>query len=63
MKNELEDAGVNRSVFKAHSGLSASSSKEKDIGVSLNEILKRDAGKLSIQLELITLETSSRKIT
>ena len=41
IKNELTDTGVDTSVFKAHSCRSASSSKAKDIDVSLNEILKR----------------------
>ena len=40
IKSELTDAGVDTSVFRAHSCRSASSSKVKDIGVSLNEILK-----------------------
>ena len=45
IKSELTDAGVDTSVFKAHSCRSASSSKVKDIGVSLNEILKRGCWK------------------
>ena len=40
IKSELTDAGVDISVFKAHSCRSASSSKAKDNAVSLNEILK-----------------------
>ena len=45
IKSELTDAGVDTSVFKAHSCRSASSSKAKDIGVPLNEILKRGCWK------------------
>ena len=45
IKNEQADAGVNTSVFKAHSCLSASSSKAGNIGVSLNETLKWECWK------------------
>ena len=45
IKSELTDAGVDTSVSKAHSCLSAYSSKAQDIGVSLNEILKRGCWK------------------
>ena len=40
IKSEFTDVGVDTSIFKAHSCRSAFSSKAKDIGVSLNEILK-----------------------
>ena len=40
IKSQLIDAGVDTFVFKACSCRLASSSKAKDIGVSLNEILK-----------------------
>ena len=40
IKSELTGARVDTSVFKAHSCCPASSSKAKDIGVSLDETLK-----------------------
>ena len=45
IKSELANDGVDISVLKAHSCLSASSSKAKYTGVSLNEILKRGCWK------------------
>ena len=45
IKSELADAWVDTSVFKAHKCCSASSSKVRDIGVSLNEILKQKCWK------------------
>ena len=45
IKSELTDAGVDTSVFKAHSCRYASSSKTKDISASLNKILKQGCWK------------------
>ena len=45
IKSELADAGVDISVSEFMVCLSASSSKSKDIGVSLNEIPKRGCWK------------------
>ena len=45
IKIQLPDAEVDTSVFKDHSCCSASPSKAKDIGVLLNEILKRGCWK------------------
>ena len=38
IKDELSKAGVDTSVFKAHSCRSASSSKARDAGISVSEI-------------------------
>ena len=40
IKTELVNAGIDISVFKAHSCRSASSSKAKNIGIPFSEILK-----------------------
>ena len=45
INSKLADDGVDTSVFRARSCRSASSSKAKDIGISLNEILKRGCWK------------------
>ena len=45
IKSKLTNVGVGTSVFNAHSCCSASSSKAKDSGVSLNEILKQGCQK------------------
>ena len=45
IKSELTDTGVDTFVFKAHCCRSASSSKAKVIGVSLNEMRKRGCWK------------------
>ena len=41
IKDELSKAGVDNSVFKAHSCRSASSSKARDADISVSEILKK----------------------
>ena len=41
IKGELSKAGVDTSVFKAHSYKSASSSKARDTGISVSEILTK----------------------
>ena len=41
IKQELSDAGIDTSTYKAHSCRSASSSKAKEIGIPYTEILKR----------------------
>ena len=48
IKDELLKAGVGTSVFEAHSCRSASSSKARDAGISVSEILKREVGKVYI---------------
>ena len=45
IKDELSKAGVDTSVFKAHSCRSASSSKARDAGISVSEILKKGGWK------------------
>ena len=45
IKDELSKAGVDTSVFKAHSCRSASSSKARDAGISVSEILKKEGWK------------------
>ena len=45
IKDELSKAGVETSVLKAHSCRSASSSKAKDAGISVSEILKKGGWK------------------
>ena len=47
IKDELSKAGVDTSVFKAHSCRSASSSKARDAGIFVPEILKK-VGKVYI---------------
>ena len=47
IKDEFSKAGVNTSVFKVHSCRSASSSKARDAGISVPEILKK-VGKVYI---------------
>ena len=44
-KDELSKAGVDTSVFKAHNCRSASSSKARDGGISVSEILKKGGWK------------------
>ena len=45
IKDELSKVGVDTSVFKAHSCRSASSSKARDAGISVSEILKKEGWK------------------
>ena len=45
IKDELSKAGVDTSVFKAHSSRSASSSKTREAGISVSEILKKGGWK------------------
>ena len=45
IKDELSKAGVDTSVFKAHSCRSALSSKTRDAGISVSEILKKEGWK------------------
>ena len=47
IKDELSEARVDNSVFKAHSYRSASSNKARDAGISVSEILKK-VGKVYI---------------
>ena len=45
IKDELSNAGVDTSVFKAHSWRSASSSKAGDAGISVSKILEKGGWK------------------
>ena len=51
VKQELTVAGIDTSIYKAHSCRSASSSKAKEIGIPYTEILKRVDGQETVLLK------------
>ena len=57
-KNEFCKAGINANVYTAQSCRAASSSKTKDNGVSITEILKELVGKEKTPFEHFTPEIS-----
>ena len=56
IKDELSKAGVDTSVFKAHSSRSASSSKAREAGISVSEILKKGGWKSVHTFKTILLQ-------
>ena len=55
IKDDLSRAGVNISLYKAHVSRSLFSSKARDIGISVQDILIRSSWKMRLSLRLFIL--------